>query len=140
MYSQHNVYSHNIILLPQHNVYSHNIFLLIQGKVRSYEQFHVYYSNYMNDESNDESIKRLQSNVSANIFYEFLMLQYGCEISEDLDLNLKDYELYKNSLKSGKNNDKEEAVEFNCDDQMNNFLPYFYKATSKYSDKKMLLT
>ena len=54
----------------------------------------------MNDESHDESIKRLQSNVSANIFYEFLMLQYGCEISEDLDLNLKDYELYKNSLKS----------------------------------------
>ena len=64
------------------------------------------------------------------------MLQYGCEISEDLDLNLKDYELYKNSLKSGKSNDKEEAVEFNCDDQMNNFLPYYYKATSKYSDKK----
>ena len=54
----------------------------------------------MNDESNDESIKRLQSNVSANIFYEFLMLQYGCERSEDLDLNIKDYELYKNSLKT----------------------------------------
>ena len=97
-------------------MYSLDIFIYIQGKVRSYEQFHIYYSNYMNDESNDESIKRLQSNVSANIFYEFLMLQYGCEISEDLDLNLKDYELYKNSLKSGKNNDKEEAVEFNCDD------------------------
>ena len=94
----------------------------------------------MNDELNDESIKRLQSNVSANIFYEFLVLQYGCEISEDLDLNLKDYELYKNSLKTGKHNDKEDAIEFNCDDQMNNFLPYFYKATSKYSNNKMLLT
>ena len=116
MYSQHNVYSHNNNLFPRCNVYSLDIFIYIQGKVRSYEQFHIYYSNYMNDESNDESIKRLQSNVSANIFYEFLMLQYGCEISEDLDLNLKDYELYKNSLKSGKNNDKEEAVEFNCDD------------------------
>ena len=90
----------------------------------------------MNDESNDASIKRLQSNISANILFEFLILQYGCEISEDLDLNVKDYELYKNSLKLGNNDDKEEAVEFNCDDQMNNFLPYYYKATSNFSDKK----
>ena len=94
----------------------------------------------MNDESNDESIKHLQSNVSGNIFFKFLMLQYGCEINKDLDLNVKDYELYKNSLKLGNNDDKEEAVEFNCDDEMNNFLPYYYKATFKYSDKKMLLT
>ena len=136
VYSQHNVYSHNIILLPQHNVYSHNIFLLIQGKVRSYEQFHVYYSNYMNDESNDESIKRLQSNVNANIFFEFIMLQYGCEINEDLDLNVKEYELYKNSLKLGNNDDKEEDVEFNCEDDMRNFLPCYYKATTNFTDKK----
>ena len=79
MYSQHNVYSHNNILLPflkkmlsnvysQHNVYSHNVFLLIQGKVRLYEQFHVYYSNYMNDESNDQIIKRLKTSVKANMF------------------------------------------------------------------------
>ena len=61
----------------------------------------------MNDESNDESIKRLQSNVSANIFFDFLLLQYGCEINEDLDLNIKDYELYKNSLKLGNNGDKD---------------------------------
>ena len=90
----------------------------------------------MNDESNDESIKRLQSNVSANIFFDFLLLQYGCEINEDLDLNVKNYELYENSLKLGNNDDKEEAVEFNCGDQMNNFLPYYYRATSNFSDKK----
>ena len=91
----------------------------------------------MNDESNDESIKRLQSNVSANIFYEFLMLQYGCEISEDLDLNLKDYELYKNSLK---NDDKEEAVEFNCDDQMNIFCLIITRQDPSIVTKRMLLT
>ena len=90
----------------------------------------------MNDESNDESIKRLHSNVNANIFFEFIMLQYGCEINEDLNLNVKEYELYKSSLKLGKNDDKGEVVEFNCEDQMNNFLPYYYKATSNFSDKK----
>ena len=71
MYSQHNVYSHNIILFPflkktlsnvysQHNVYSHNIFLLLQDKFQLYEQFHVYYSKYMNEKSNDHSINRLK--------------------------------------------------------------------------------
>ena len=54
----------------------------------------------MNDESNEESINLLQSSVDTNIFSKFLMLQYGCEIKEDLDLNIKDYELYKNSLKT----------------------------------------
>ena len=81
-------------------MYSLDILIYIQGKLRSYEQFHIYYSNYMNDESNEESINLLQSNVDTNIFSKFLMLQYGCEIKEDLDLNIKDYELYKNSLKT----------------------------------------
>ena len=90
----------------------------------------------MNDESKDESIKRLQSSVNANIVFEFMLLQYGCEINEDLDLNVKEYELHKNSLKLGNNDDKEEVVEFNCKDQMNNFLPYYYKVTSNFSDKK----
>ena len=96
------MYSHNNNLFPRCNVYSLNIFIYIQGKVRSYEQFHIYYSNYMNDETNEESINLLQSNVDTNIFSKFLMLQYGCEIKEDLDLNIKDYELYKNSLKQEK--------------------------------------
>ena len=64
------------------------------------------------------------------------MVQYSCEINEDLDLNVKNYELYENSLKLGNNDDKEEAVEFNCEDQMYNFLSYYYKATSNFSDKK----
>jgi len=54
----------------------------------------------MNDESNEESINLFQSSVDTNIFSKFLMLQYGCEIKEDLDLNINDYELYKNSLKT----------------------------------------
>ena len=140
VYSQHNVCLHNIISLTQHNVYSHNIFLLIQDKVPSYGQLHFYYSNYMNDESNDESIKRLQSSVNANIFFKFMLLQYGCEINEDLDLNVKEYELYKDSMRLGNNDDKEEVVEFNCEDQMNNFLPYYYKTTSNFSDKNFFLT
>ena len=124
-----NVYS-------QHNVYTHNSFLLIQGKARSYEQFHVYYSNYMNDESNDQTIKRLKTNVKANIFFEFMLLKYEVDVDEDLDLNVKEYELYKNSLKLGNNDDKEEDGEFNCEDQMGNFLPYYYKATTNSTDKK----
>ena len=90
----------------------------------------------MKDESNDESIKRLQSNVSVNIFFEFIILQYGCEINEDLDLNVKEYELYKHSLKLGNDDDKEADVEFNCEDDMRNFLPCYYKATTFFTDKK----
>ena len=124
-----NVYS-------QHNVYTHNIFLLIQCKVQLYEQFHVYYSNYMNDESNDQTIKRLKTNVKANIFFEFMLLKYEVDIDEDLDLNVKECELYKNSLKLGNIYDKEEDVEFNYEGQMGNFLPYYYKATTNFTEKK----
>ena len=112
------------------------MFLLIQGKVRLYEQFHVYYSNYMNDESNDQTIKRLKINVKANIFFEFMLLKYEVDIDEDLDLNVKEHELYESSLKLGNNDDKEEDVEFNCEDDMRNFLPYYYKATTNFTDKK----
>ena len=63
------MYSYNIILFPilkntvsnvysQHNVYSHNIILLFQDKFQLHEQYHVYQSKYMNDKSNDHSINR----------------------------------------------------------------------------------
>ena len=70
-------------------------FLLIQGKVQLHEQFHVYYSNYMNDESNDQTIKRLKTSVKANIFSEFMLLKYEVEKDENYDLNVKECELYK---------------------------------------------
>ena len=115
-------------------------FLLIQGKVQLYEQFHVYYSNYVNDESNNQSIKRLKTSVKANIFFEFMLLKFEVDKEEDYDLNVKEYELYKNLMKVGNDDDKEEDVEFNCDDNMRNFLPYYYKATTHFTDKRMLLT
>ena len=45
-------------MYSQHNVYSHNIILLFQDKFQLHEQYHVYQSKYMNDKSNDHSINR----------------------------------------------------------------------------------
>ena len=39
-------------------------------------------------------------------------------------------------MKLGNDDDKEEDVEFNCEDDMRNFLPYYYKATTNFTDKK----
>ena len=43
-------------------------------------------------------------------------------------------------MKVGNDDDKEEVVEFICDDDMRNLLPYYYKATANFTDKRMLLT
>ena len=39
-------------------------------------------------------------------------------------------------MKVGNDDDKEEVVEFICDDDMRNLLPYYYKATANFTDKK----
>ena len=39
-------------------------------------------------------------------------------------------------MKLGNDDDKEEDVEFNCEDDMRNFLPYYYKETTNCTDKK----
>ena len=49
----------------------------------------------MNDESNDQTIKRLKTSVKANIFSEFMLLKYEVEKDENYDLNVKECELYK---------------------------------------------
>ena len=90
----------------------------------------------MNYESNDQTIKRLKKNVKGNIFFEFMLFKYEVDKDEDLDLNVKEYKLYKNLLKLGNDDDKEEDVEFNCEDDMRNFLPFYYKATTNFTDKK----
>ena len=47
----------------------------------------------MNDESNDQTIKRLKTSVKANIFIEFMLLEYEVDKDEELDLYVKEYEL-----------------------------------------------
>ena len=69
-----------------------------------------------------------------------MLLQYGCEINEDLDLNVKEYGLYKKLLKLGNNDDKEEVVEFNCDDQMKHFCLIITRQHQILVTKRMLLT
>ena len=39
-------------------------------------------------------------------------------------------------MKQRDNIDEEEEVEIDCDVEINNFLPYYYKATSTFSDIK----
>ena len=39
-------------------------------------------------------------------------------------------------MKEGNDDDKEEEVVFNCDDDMENCLPYYYKASTTFADKK----
>ena len=52
------------------------------------------------------------------------------------DLNLNEYDLYKNSMKEGNDDDKEEELVSNWEDEINNFLPCYYKATTTFSDGK----
>ena len=119
-------------------MFSLDILISIQGKLRLYKKFHIYYSNYMNDESNEEKIKLLQSNVNTNVFSKFVMLQYGCEINNDEDLNIKDYELYKNSLKT-EESDNISEISSGFDDlsvsQNNEIVPYKEKKTKKVNVK-----
>ena len=39
-------------------------------------------------------------------------------------------------MKERNDDDKEEEVVFNCYDDMENFLPYYYKASTTFADKK----
>ena len=93
----------------------------------------------MNDESNEEKIKLLQSNVNSNVFSKFVMLQYECEINNDEDLNIKDYELYKNSLKT-EESDNISEISSGFDDlsvSLNNeIVPYKGKISKKVKVKK----
>ena len=50
-------------------------------------------------------------------------------------MNIKEYGLNKNSTK-GDDDDKEEEVEIDCEDEINNFLPYYNKETTTFSDGK----
>ena len=45
--------------------------------------------------------------------------------------------MYKNSTKEGDDDDdKEEEVDIDCEGEINNFLPLYYKATTTFSDGK----
>ena len=44
--------------------------------------------------------------------------------------------MYKKITKEGDDDDKEKELVFNCEDEINNFLPYYYKATTTFSDGK----
>ena len=93
----------------------------------------------MNDESNEESINLLQSSVDTNIFSKFLMLQYGCEIKEDLDLNIKDYELYKNSLKTEESDnisDISSGFDVNSSSDSNESVPIMKNKKPKINVKR----
>ena len=89
----------------------------------------------MNDKSNDHSINRLKK-CNSKYTFEFLLNKFEDENNHDCDLNVNEYDLYKKSMKEGNDDDKEEEVVFNCDDDMENFLPYYYKATTTFADKK----
>ena len=39
-------------------------------------------------------------------------------------------------MKVGNDDDKEEEVELNCDDNMRNVLPYYYKTKTNFTDNK----
>ena len=90
----------------------------------------------MNDKSNDHSINRLKKIVTPNIIFKFVLHKYEAENNEDYNLNVNEYDLYKKSMKVGDDDDKEGEVEFNCDDDMGYFLPYYFKATTSFNDKK----
>ena len=44
--------------------------------------------------------------------------------------------MYKNSTREGDDDDKEEEVDIDCEGEINNFLPLYYKATTTFSDGK----
>ena len=65
-----------------------------------------------------------------------MLHKFEAENNEDYDLNVNEYDLYKKAMKVGDDDDKEGEVEFNCDDDMGNFLPYYFKTTTSFTDKK----
>ena len=65
-----------------------------------------------------------------------MLSKFEDDTDQNYDLNIKEYCLYKNSTKEGDDDDKEEEVEFNCEDEINNYIPYYYKGTTNFSDGK----
>ena len=100
-----------------------------------YEQCHVYQSKFLKDKSNDYLINYLKKGKNQNILFEFLLSKFEDEKEHNYDLNIKECCLYKNSTKEG-DDDNEEEVVFNCEDEIKNFLPYYNKATTIFSDGK----
>ena len=74
--------------------------------------------------------------ITPNILFEFLLNKFEDENDQDYDLHVNEYDLNKKSMKEGNDDVKKEDVLFNCNDDMENFLPYYNKATTTFSDKK----
>ena len=84
----------------------------------------------MNDKFNDHSINRLKKSITPNILFEILLSKFEDKKVQNYGINLNEYDLYKNSTKEGNDDDKEEELVSNCEDEINNFLPYYYKTTT----------
>ena len=82
-------------MYSQHNVYSHNIILLFEDKFQMYEQCHVYQSKFLKDKSNDYLINHLKKGKNQNILFEFLLSKFEDEKEHNYDLNIKECGLYK---------------------------------------------
>ena len=102
-----------------------------------YQKYHVYQSEFMKGKSNDHLINHLKKG-KKNILFQFLLSKFEDDTDQNYDLNMKEYGLYKNSTKERDNDNKEEVV-FSCEDEIKNFLPYYYKATTIFLIEWMLL-
>ena len=101
-----------------------------------YEQYHVYQSKFMKDKSNDHFINHLKIGKNSNILFEFLLSKFEDDTEQNDNLNFKDYGVYKNFTKEGDDDDIEEELVFNCEYEINNFLPYYNNVTTTFSNGK----
>ena len=90
----------------------------------------------MKNKSNDHLINHLKKGNNKNILFQFLLSKFEDDTNQNYDLNIKEYGLYKKITKEGDDDDKEEVVEINCEDDINNFLPYYNKATPTFFWRK----
>ena len=101
-----------------------------------YQKYHVYQSEFMKDKSNDHLINHLKKGKNKNILFEFLSSKFEDDTEQNDNLNSKEYGVYKNITKEGDDDDKEEELVFNCEYEINNFLPYYNNVTTTFSNGK----
>ena len=90
----------------------------------------------MKDKTNNRLINHLKNGQNKNTLFRFLISKFEDDTEQSYDLNIKEYVTYKNTRKEGDDIDKEEEVEIDCAVKINNFFPYYYRATTRFSDIK----
>ena len=93
----------------------------------------------MKDKTKNHWINHLWKGQNKNILFQFLVNKFEDDTEHSYDLNIKEYVSYENTMKQRDNIDEEEEVEIDCDIEIDNFFPYYYKATSTFSDIKDVL-